>query len=157
LIWFQGVLTPWNLSAFYISPQVFLLQLLRLVNTLPLVDADMFEMPPLDLSKATKLKDVEFRCPGPNIQWITMALQSIESKSLRQIIIHYYIFPNPDGETVHQAWRDLDRLLVQFWTSRAIRPKIKYGAGERENDLKGLASSLLPELTRRRVVDLLAA
>ena len=114
----------------------------------------MSEMPLLDLSKATKLKDVQFWCERPNIQWITMALQSIESKNLQQIIIHCSsLFRNLIGETAHQAWRDLDRLLVQFWTSRAIRPKLEYEAGG--DDLKGLVPSLLPELTRRQVVDLL--
>jgi hypothetical protein len=118
----------------------------------------MSEIPLLDLSRASKLKDVEFRCGRPNIQWITMALQSIESKNLQQIIVHCYsIFQNPVGEIAHRAWRDLDRVLVQFWTSRAIRPKIEYEAGEEGEDLKGLAPVLLPELTRRQVVDLLEA
>jgi hypothetical protein len=59
-------------------------------------DVDTSEMPPLDLSKATKLKDVEFRCGRPNIQWITMTLQSIESKNLQQIIIHCsFYLPKP--------------------------------------------------------------
>ena len=116
----------------------------------------MSEVPPLDLSKATKLKDVEFRCGKPNIQWITMALQSIESKNLQQIIIHCYpIFEIPIGGTVYRDWGDLDRMLVQFWTSHSIRPKIKYEAREEGNDLKGLAPSLLPELAQRQVVDLL--
>ena len=48
-------------------------------------------------------------------------------------------------------------MLVQFWTSHAIRPKIEYEAGEEGEDLKGLAPGLLPELTRRQVVDLLEA
>jgi hypothetical protein len=115
-------------------------------------------MPPLDLSTASKLKNVELWYGTPNIQWITAALQSIESKNLRQIILRcYFIFPNPVGEIIHQAWRDLDRVLVQFWTSCAIRPEIRYWAGKEGDDLKGLAPSLLPELTRRRVVDLLEA
>ena len=120
------------------------------------MDADVPKLPPLDLSKATKLKDVQFRCGRPNIQWITMALQSIESKNLQQIIIHCYpIFAIPIGETVYRDWGDLDRMLVQFWTSRSIRPKIRYEAEEKGNDLKGLAPSLLPGLTRRQAVVLL--
>ena len=115
-------------------------------------------MPPLDLSRASKLKHVELWYGTPNIQWITVALRSIESKNLRQIILWCcFIFQNPVGEIIHQAWRDLDCLLVQFWTSCSIRPEIRYWAGKEGDDLKGLAPSLLPELTRRRVVDLLEA
>jgi hypothetical protein len=120
------------------------------------VDADVPEIPPLDLSKATKLKDVQFRCGTPEIQWITMALGSIESKNLQQIFIHFYpIFTIYIGEMAYQDWGDLDRVLVQFWTSHSIRPKIKYDAGREWNNLNSLAPSLLPELTRRQVVDLL--
>jgi hypothetical protein len=112
-------------------------------------------MPLLDLSRASKLKDVEFKCGRPDVQWITMALQSIKSKNLQQIAIHCHaIFRNPVGEIVHRAWRDLDRVLVQFWASHSIFPKVKCGMGEKENPLIPI---LLPELTRRRVADLLEA
>jgi hypothetical protein len=56
-----------------------------------------------------------------------MALQTVESKNLQQITIHYpTILTGTIEEAVHQAqeWQELDRLLVQFWTSRSIRPKI---------------------------------
>jgi hypothetical protein len=111
------------------------------------VDVDVPEIPPLDLSKATKLKDVEFLCGRPNIQWIGTALKSIKSKNLQQIFIHCCpIFAMQIGETGYQDWGDLDRVLVQFWTSHSIRPKIK---------LNSLTPSLLPELTQRQAVDLL--
>ena len=58
------------------------------------------------------------------------------------------------GGTVRQEWEDLDRLLVQFWTACSIRPKFMYVAEEGEDDLRDLAPSLLPELTRRGAVDL---
>ena len=142
---------------FFVAPQVCLLWLLRLVNTLPLlVDVDVSKIPPLDLSKATKLKDVQFRCGMPSIQWVTVALQSIESKDIERITINRYVhLENPVGEAARQEWRDLDRLLVHFWTAHSIRPKIMYEAGEGGNDLRGLAPSLLPELARRQAVDLL--
>jgi hypothetical protein len=121
-----------------------------------LVDVGMFGTPPLDLSEATKLKDLSLRFGGPNVQRITMALQTVRSKSLQRIAIRplYITSESLGGETVRQEWQDLDRLLVRFWTSHSIRPKIVYGAGKGESGLRDLAPGLLPELTRRGVVDL---
>jgi hypothetical protein len=114
-------------------------------------------MTPLDLSQAAKLKDLLFRCGGSNVQRITMALQTVRSKHLRQITIHpCAASARLSGEPVPQEWQDLDILLVQFWTSHLIRPKIMYDPGKGVNDIRGLAPSLLPELTRRGAVDLVA-
>ena len=90
----------------------------------------------VDLSKATKLKDVVFR-PGPQrIEWVIVALQTITSKhqDLRQIIIHIPygltltgISANvgqPIAKVRYEQWLGLDRLLVQFWESRSIRSKL---------------------------------
>ena len=110
------------------------------------------ERPPLDLSKATKLKKLLFRCGDPNVQRITMTLETVQSKNLRQITIHSHCtFTRLIEETARQEWRNLDRLLVQFWTSHSIRPNIVHEMGKGGRDL---ASSLLPELTRSGVVDL---
>ena len=56
-------------------------------------------------------------------------------------------------EAVRQEWQDLDRLLVQFWTSHSIRPRIAYEAESVGSALGALLPSLLPELTSRGVVD----
>jgi hypothetical protein len=118
----------------------------------------IFGEPPLDLSKVTKLKDLSFLFRGSNVQRITMALQSVKSENLRQITIHPYQIPANEIEaTKRRQWQDLDRLLVQFWTSHSIRPMIKYKAREGERDFRGLAPSLLPELMGRGLVDLVAA
>jgi hypothetical protein len=117
----------------------------------------MSRMPPLDLSRATKLKDVGFRCGRSTIRWITTALESIQSKNLQQITATIHplaTFGNPIEDTVRQEWQDLDRLLVQFWTSRSIRPKFTHETERGENGFRGLAPSLLPELMRRGLVDL---
>jgi hypothetical protein len=112
-------------------------------------------MPPLDVSKATRLKDLSFRCGGPNVQRITMALETVQSKNLQQITIYLgTTSATLVGETVRQEWQDLDRLLLQFQTSHSIRPKITYEAEEGGNNLRDLAPSLLPELTSRGFVDL---
>jgi hypothetical protein len=117
----------------------------------------MSRRPPLDLSKATKLRDLSFRCERPNTRRITMALQSVKSENLRQITIHPSgTFARPIGPAEPREWHDLDRLLVQFWTSHSIRPTIRYKAGERGRDFGRLARLLLPELTERGLVDLVA-
>jgi len=107
---------------------------------------------PLDLSKATKLKSLR---SGSSVQWITTTLQTIKSKSLQRILIRPFGTP-PEAieEEVHQQWQDLDRLLVQFWTSHSIRPQIMQGAGKEWNGLRDRLPGLLPELTRRGLVDL---
>ena len=113
-------------------------------------------MPSLDLSKATKLKEVVFNYYR-NIQWITTAIKTIESKNLQQIAIFSYA-STPISfqikEAVRQEWQDLDHQLVQLWTSHSIRPKIMYRRGQGGADeARGLVQRLLPELTRRGAVD----
>jgi hypothetical protein len=109
--------------------------------------------PPLDLSKAAKLEDLSLRSGGAGVQWITAALQTIQSEKLQRITIHpcRSVPALLIMEAVRQEWQDLDRLLVQLWTSCLIRPKIVYATG---SGLGGLAPTLLPELTRRGAVDL---
>jgi hypothetical protein len=126
------------------------------VNTLPLpVDLDLPGAPLLDLSKVNKLEDLLFRCGGWNVQQITMALQTVQSKHLQKVTIHPGVaFANRILGTVHQEWQDLDHLLVQFWNSHSIRPKFTYEADKEGDDLRAFAPSLLPELTRRGIVDL---
>ena len=125
--------------------------------------------PPLDLSRAAKLKDLSYTCGGSDIQRVTMALQTVQSKNLQQINIypcktlrdlqqtntHLYGTPgNPVEEAILQQWQDLERVLVQFWTSHSIRPKITYDAGIGQKDWGALVPRLMPELTRRGLFDL---
>jgi len=73
----------------------------------------MPETPPLDLSKATKLKDVEFACRKSDIQWIAMTVQTATSKSLRQITVN--LRPgllDKTGERVHRELQDLDKQWI---------------------------------------------
>jgi hypothetical protein len=84
-----------------------------------------------------------------------MALQTIESENLQRITIDMWAaLENPIGETVHQAWLDLDRLLAQFSESHSIRPGITHNRGENGTNFKNLVPIVLPELTRRGVVDM---
>jgi len=52
-------------------------------------------------------------------------------------------------------WLDLDRLLVQFWESHSTCPEVicTTQEGERQNT-RDFVEFLLPELTRRGMVDL---
>jgi len=117
----------------------------------------------LDISGASKLRDVTFRINSSRVEWVTVALQTITPKSrdLRQISIYlpcYLTAVGTDvrkrfGDQVVGEWLDLDRLLVRFWESHSIRPIFARPDGEEweEGDCIG---SLLPETTRRGIVDL---
>ena len=103
-----------------------------------------------------KLKGLAFHITQLNVQWITVTLQTVESKDLQRVTIYSHApFPTQIEDTISRAWRDLDRLLVQFWTSRAIRPKITYEMGKEGSDLRDLAPFLLPGLTKKGVVRLI--
>ena len=98
-----------------------------------------------------------------------MALQTIQSKNLQRITTSPYaaltnlpdISTHPQltfrtvvWETVRREWQDLDRPLVQLWTSHSVRPRITYEVGRIGNYLGAFLPSLLPVLTRRGLVDL---
>ena len=89
-----------------------------------------------------------------NVRWIIRALKTVESRSLQHITIH----PTPGDaieEAVYQEWQDLDQLLVQFWITHSIRPRLVYKVRRFVGkDLRDYAAGLLPELTRRGLVDL---
>ena len=110
-------------------------------------------MPLVDLSELAKLKDVLFVCP--DIQRITMTLQTAESTNLEQITILSPVdFGKPIRESACREWQGFDRLLLQFWISRSIRPKIGCKQFNKGRVLRDVALRLLPELTSRGVVDL---
>jgi hypothetical protein len=54
------------------------------------------------------------------------------------------------GDTVLGQWLDLDRLLVQFWESRSIRPRVVCSMEQNRSDCVGC---LLPEITKRGLID----
>ena len=119
----------------------------------------------IDLSKATKLKDVAFQPNSWNVWWVTTALRTItpNHQDLRHLSIQTPQDPNlagaaadpgqTVGETIDRQWSDLDLLLVQFWELRSIRPEVTYPTGQRMRDFVG---NLLPEITKRGIVDLVA-
>jgi len=122
----------------------------------------------IDLSGATRLKDAAFRYESHNIDWITSALRTItsEHQDFQQITIYiprlrlWTLFTiDADGEATfgepfRGQWLDLDRLLVQFWESRSIRPRICPRLEEECRDAEICLKFLLPEITKRGVFDL---
>ena len=95
-----------------------------------------------------------------------MTLQTMTPKhrDLRQISIdlpfHLVISVGPNawqttGETIYGQWLDFDHLLVQFWESRSIRLRVMSTMSTREERaVRDLIGRLLPEITRRGIVDL---
>ena len=95
----------------------------------------------LNLSKATRLKEVSFICrSGPS--WVLAALQTTtpDHRDPQQIsIIARWIlfsldpdlvdsadFRRPLGESAYQEWSEVDRLLTQLLELRQIRLKVLY-------------------------------
>lgn len=125
----------------------------------------------LDLSRATKLKGIVFRCETLDGGWITMALETISSKhrDLEQISIHIPCVlgavTDENFAVVERAmeeaepgmrWSDLDRFLVQFLESHSIHMTIVYPRPEEKcgmREMEEWARCLLPELTGRGIVD----
>ena len=110
----------------------------------------------VDLSTARKIKDLVFHCDHTHTQWITRVLQTVESENLQRITLRpdIYTFVTTIQEATYQEWWELDRLLVHFRTSRSICPKLVFEMDLDKEDLRGCALSLLPEVTRRGLVDL---
>jgi hypothetical protein len=108
----------------------------------------------IDLSKATKLKGVVFRLVSWSVEWIAITLRTItpEHRDLRQIILFAFccspIDANPT-QTVGE-WMGLDLLLVKLWELHSIRPNVD---GKDEQDLRRRVGRLLPEMTKRGIVD----
>ena len=123
-------------------------QLLWLMNDLP-PPVHLGNPPsPLDLSKATKLRDVGFRFGTSSVQWISIMLRSARLDTLRRINI--VIFPGAfftATEEVDRGWQELDQLLVWLWTSHSVIPKVTYERVPGEFTL-----NLFPELANRGVV-----
>ena len=124
-----------------------------------LVSTGKFRNTPLDLSMATKLKDLTFQCSGSDVRWVTITLQTAKSKDLQRITLR------PDAITsmnmiygrAYEKWQDLNRLLVQFWTLYLICLQVMYGSGTGEKDTRDRTLHLLLKLTRGRLVDLVEA
>ena len=121
----------------------------------------------IDLSKATRLETVTFQVGSYYVGWATKALRTIatEHRDLRQIAI---LIPSDIacvrvgtdiertlGKTIYRWWSDLDRLLVEFWKSRSIRPRLGPARmWEIKEDMEFCIGDLLLDVIERRIFDL---
>lgn len=122
----------------------------------------------INLSKATKLKDVVF---GTHLdpKWIIASLRAVthDHRDLQQITITipyvlYHLDPqfvdgvrfmHTDGEAMYQRWLELDRVLAQMRESRSVRLKVLYNSpSTMERRARGCVEELLPEVTTRGTV-----
>ena len=112
-----------------------------------------------DLSTTTKLHDLVFRLESLRAEWITVAP---EHRDLQRISIHIpynltlfgQIVGQFLGEAICRGWFDLDSLLVQFWESRSIRPRVGCETpGQKWKNTEYCIGCLLPEITKRGIFD----
>lgn len=125
----------------------------------------------VDLSRATKLKDVTFRIDSSGPEWVTTALRTItpNHRDLLQISISAAYYPTivmfntddviqgAEGQTTRR-WLELDQLLAQLWESHSIPLKILCRAPSwKEKSAHESMGLLLPEITRGGTVNLFNA
>ena len=124
-----------------------------------------------DLSKATKLKDIAFKCFG-DPEWIGRILRTLTPNhtNLQQITINApYVLHNPNyymrmspayclGDMVLKAWLEVDRVFAQLWELHPIRLKVLYGGtpSVERNKARDFIGSLLPGSTARGILELAA-
>ena len=124
----------------------------------------------IDLSKASKLRDVVFWPMSPTVTWIVTALETVAPKhrDLRQILIHIpfdLFFINAYardsvrriiGEAAFKELLGLDDLLVRLWESRSVRPKVTLHTSMKEvkQGVKYCIGYLIPETTKRGIINL---
>jgi len=133
----------------------------------------------LDISRARKLKKLQFVCAEPDVKWVIDTLQTLapdrEHLQVSVVVYHasaihhnrpilreeamrhpYYTnFVDALGTALYARWLDLDKLFVQLSESRFIRPKIFYYEPPPVEERWGKTwlEQLLPEATKIGVVD----
>ena len=119
----------------------------------------------IDLSKATKLKDVTFTW-DLNPKWIIATLRTLTSDhqglrviSIDTLFILYGLnlvhvdtlgFRDAIGVATYSGWLELDHLLVELWRSHSTRTKVLYGVPPQMSLEEGreCIESLFPESLR---------
>lgn len=132
-----------------------LFQLLRRIGSHPSRMIELMPPPPFDISKATKLKEVEFRLVESNTQWIVTTLQTARIENPQPVTIAvsaYALSADLVGETTRREWQDLNHALDRLWTSHPIRPTVTFGGGKRGVFSVKLASELLPKIASKGAV-----
>ena len=118
----------------------------------------------IDLSKATKLKDVTLHFQYLSVAWVASTLKTITSRhrNLREVAIKGQALSDSTDWPANAAaveddmceqWVDLERTLIQLWESHRICAKVKYYSWKGEES-RELMENLLPEATKRGIVGL---
>ena len=116
----------------------------------------------IDLSKATKLRDVTFGCSF-NPRWVTTALRTVgcNHRSFQQFSVCATVIDGSDlasieptvGKAGYSAWLELDRFLAQLHELHSIRPKVNFRDRDRQT-ARGCAEFFLPKAMTGGIVDL---
>ena len=116
----------------------------------------------IDLSKAIKLKVIQFHVEGLEIEWIIATLKTITQKhedfkeiSFNVTDVMYKVKDNPITK-----WLELESLIVKFWEERSIQTKVIYGGPRCKGRVeKGqsliLCPLLLPNVMKEGIVDMI--
>ena len=113
-------------------------------------------MASIDLSEAIRLREVVLRLRYLNDAWAGPTLKTLtsEHKDLQLISICISIYEYEIETETHILWVDLDHALVQLWESKAITIRVTYNTDEDEAEAREFVEQLLPEVTRRGIVEL---
>lgn len=98
----------------------------------------------IDLSRATKLKEVGFELNEPCAERVAATLDTITLKheDFEQVSVYFpFLFLSDGtrpvdirravGEEMHSQWVQLDRILVRLWESHSIRLKVICNVNEK--------------------------
>ena len=109
----------------------------------------------IDLSKATKLKDVTLCFPYLSVAWVASTLETITSghRNLQEVSIKGPAYTVDAEDDMEEQWVDLERTLIKLWESHAICAKVKYYSGE-GGESRRFMENLLPEAMKRGIVEL---
>ena len=110
----------------------------------------------IDLSKATKLQRVVFRCGSLGIGWIAATLETVTSnhQDFQQVSLNFSGVRDLTDVNPGVGWPVLDNLLVRFWESCSIRTKLGFTEPQRRaGGMMDLVKSLLPGSTKREIID----
>jgi len=116
----------------------------------------------LNLSSAVNLKSVVFRCgmPSLNVNWITVAVESIKSSHVKEMTLH-----TPSDLTtrekidtqlpgrVYTQWVALDRVLVKYLTARSFKLKVVAPPGASDDTFGACVEHLLPNLFGKKMLE----
>jgi hypothetical protein len=119
----------------------------------------------IDLSRATKLKTVLFRCQSPYSGWITRTLKTITSnhRDLKRITVRLpstselgaagQVSAIGEGDP-GTRWSDLDQLLDEVCESLSIRAEVVYPLNQKKGG-EDWVTHFLPELKKRETTYLI--